>query len=54
MQFFNKLNEFKSDVFTTPKAKEYIDIASGFHSVIFCLTFSVSVCTSSKRASDFE
>ncbi|WQU80123.1 DUF3519 domain-containing protein [Helicobacter pylori] len=27
----NKLNEFKSDVFTTPKAKEYIDIASGFH-----------------------
>ncbi|MFA4745656.1 hypothetical protein VQW71_01475, partial [Helicobacter pylori] len=26
-----KLNEFKSDVFTTPKAKEYIDIASGFH-----------------------
>ncbi|GAA8585139.1 hypothetical protein HpDR63_04080 [Helicobacter pylori] len=31
MQFFNKLNEFKSDVFTTPKAKEYIDIASGFH-----------------------
>ncbi len=31
MQFFNKLNEFKDDVFTTPKAKEYIDIASGFH-----------------------
>ncbi|WRB90734.1 DUF3519 domain-containing protein [Helicobacter pylori] len=30
-QFFNKLNEFKNDVFTTPKAKEYIDIASGFH-----------------------
>ncbi len=30
-QFFNKLNEFKDDVFTTPKAKEYIDIASGFH-----------------------
>ncbi|MGN8512326.1 DUF3519 domain-containing protein, partial [Helicobacter pylori] len=30
-QFLNKLNEFKSDVFTTPKAKEYIDIASGFH-----------------------
>ncbi len=30
-QFFNKLNEFKSDVFTTPAAKEYIDIASGFH-----------------------
>ncbi|GAA8257800.1 DUF3519 domain-containing protein [Helicobacter pylori] len=27
----NKLNEFKGDVFTTPKAKEYIDIASGFH-----------------------
>uniref|UniRef100_UPI00046A7D52 DUF3519 domain-containing protein n=2 Tax=Helicobacter pylori TaxID=210 RepID=UPI00046A7D52 len=24
-------NEFKDDVFTTPKAKEYIDIASGFH-----------------------
>ncbi|MCQ2624826.1 DUF3519 domain-containing protein, partial [Helicobacter pylori] len=31
MQFFNKLNEFKDDVFTTKKAKEYIDIASGFH-----------------------
>ncbi len=31
MQFFNKLSEFKDDVFTTPKAKEYIDIASGFH-----------------------
>ncbi|EPZ92745.1 DUF3519 domain-containing protein, partial [Helicobacter pylori] len=30
-QFFSKLNEFKNDVFTTPKAKEYIDIASGFH-----------------------
>ncbi|ANT42535.1 hypothetical protein [Helicobacter phage Pt22899G] len=30
-QFLDKLNEFKSDVFTTPKAKEYIDIASGFH-----------------------
>ncbi|WQV96679.1 DUF3519 domain-containing protein [Helicobacter pylori] len=30
-QFFNKLNEFKDDVFNTPKAKEYIDIASGFH-----------------------
>ncbi|MUU54727.1 hypothetical protein F7207_07240, partial [Helicobacter pylori] len=30
-QFFKKLNEFKDDVFTTPKAKEYIDIASGFH-----------------------
>ncbi|WP_029362928.1 hypothetical protein, partial [Helicobacter pylori] len=29
--FFNKLNEFKDEVFTTPKAKEYIDIASGFH-----------------------
>ncbi len=31
MQFLNKLNKFKNDVFTTPKAKEYIDIASGFH-----------------------
>ncbi|MUU45193.1 hypothetical protein F7195_03285, partial [Helicobacter pylori] len=30
-RFFNQLNEFKNDVFTTPKAKEYIDIASGFH-----------------------
>ncbi|WQU19644.1 DUF3519 domain-containing protein [Helicobacter pylori] len=30
-QFLNKLNEFKDDVFTTPAAKEYIDIASGFH-----------------------
>ncbi|MFP6059086.1 DUF3519 domain-containing protein, partial [Helicobacter pylori] len=30
-QFFSKLNEFKDDVFSTPKAKEYIDIASGFH-----------------------
>ncbi|MGL2442918.1 DUF3519 domain-containing protein [Helicobacter pylori] len=30
-QFFNKLNEFKDEVFTTKKAKEYIDIASGFH-----------------------
>ncbi len=30
-QFLNQLNEFKKDVFTTPKAKEYIDIASGFH-----------------------
>ncbi|MCQ2822708.1 DUF3519 domain-containing protein [Helicobacter pylori] len=30
-QFLDKLNEFKDDVFTTPKAKEYIDIASGFH-----------------------
>ncbi|MFA7987798.1 DUF3519 domain-containing protein, partial [Helicobacter pylori] len=29
--FFKKLNEFKDEVFTTPKAKEYIDIASGFH-----------------------
>ncbi len=28
--FFTKLNEFKSDVFTTPKAKQYIDIAKGF------------------------
>ncbi len=28
--FFNKLNEFKSEVFTTPKAKQYIDIARGF------------------------
>ncbi len=25
------MNEFKDDVFTTPAAKEYIDIASGFH-----------------------
>ncbi|EJB29418.1 hypothetical protein HPNQ4200_0554 [Helicobacter pylori NQ4200] len=25
------MNEFKDDVFTTKKAKEYIDIASGFH-----------------------
>ncbi len=31
MRFLNQLNEFKDDVFTTPKAKEYIDIASGFH-----------------------
>ncbi len=31
MCFLNQLNEFKDDVFTTPKAKEYIDIASGFH-----------------------
>ncbi|WP_104687715.1 DUF3519 domain-containing protein [Helicobacter acinonychis] len=30
-RFFNQLNEFKNGVFTTPKAKEYIDIASGFH-----------------------
>ncbi|MGN8502380.1 DUF3519 domain-containing protein, partial [Helicobacter pylori] len=29
--FFNKLNEFKDEVFSTPKAKEYIEIASGFH-----------------------
>ncbi|WQV22702.1 DUF3519 domain-containing protein [Helicobacter pylori] len=29
-QFFNKLNEFKEDVFTTPKANQYIDIAKGF------------------------
>ncbi|AFI06605.1 hypothetical protein HCD_08105 [Helicobacter cetorum MIT 99-5656] len=29
--FFNKLNEFKGGVFNTPKAKEYIDIANGFH-----------------------
>ncbi|MGL2572715.1 DUF3519 domain-containing protein [Helicobacter pylori] len=29
-QFFNKLSEFKSEVFTTPKAKQYIDIAKGF------------------------
>ncbi len=28
--FFNKLNEFKSEVFTTPKANQYIDIAKGF------------------------
>ncbi|WP_367696032.1 DUF3519 domain-containing protein [Helicobacter pylori] len=28
--FFNRLNGFKEDVFTTPKAKEYIDIAKGF------------------------
>ncbi|WP_162965516.1 DUF3519 domain-containing protein [Helicobacter pylori] len=28
--FFNKLNEFKSEVFKTPKAKQYIDIARGF------------------------
>ncbi|WQS73092.1 DUF3519 domain-containing protein [Helicobacter pylori] len=28
--FFTKLNEFKDDVFTTPKAKQYIDIAKGF------------------------
>ncbi|WQV62909.1 DUF3519 domain-containing protein [Helicobacter pylori] len=29
-QFFNKLSEFKSEVFTTPKARQYIDIAKGF------------------------
>ncbi len=29
-QFFNKLSEFKGEVFTTPKAKQYIDIAKGF------------------------
>ncbi|WQV60503.1 DUF3519 domain-containing protein [Helicobacter pylori] len=29
-QFFNKLSEFKSEVFTTPKANQYIDIAKGF------------------------
>ncbi|MGL2844298.1 DUF3519 domain-containing protein, partial [Helicobacter pylori] len=28
--FFNRLNEFKSEVFTTPKARQYIDIAKGF------------------------
>ncbi len=28
--FFNKLNEFRNEVFTTPKAKQYIDIARGF------------------------
>ncbi|WP_243877279.1 DUF3519 domain-containing protein [Helicobacter pylori] len=28
--FFTKLNEFKDEVFTTPKAKQYIDIAKGF------------------------
>ncbi|MGL2510517.1 DUF3519 domain-containing protein [Helicobacter pylori] len=28
--FFDRLNEFKSEVFTTPKAKQYIDIAKGF------------------------
>ncbi len=30
MQFFNKLSEFKGEVFTTPKANQYIDIAKGF------------------------
>ncbi|MGL2422053.1 DUF3519 domain-containing protein [Helicobacter pylori] len=29
--FFNRLNEFKSEVFTTPKARQYIDIAKGFN-----------------------
>ncbi|WQV07424.1 hypothetical protein KVK77_03405 [Helicobacter pylori] len=29
-QFLNKLNEFKSDVFTTPKAKEYIRYSERF------------------------
>ncbi|MGL2473265.1 DUF3519 domain-containing protein [Helicobacter pylori] len=29
-QFFNKLSEFKGEVFTTPKANQYIDIAKGF------------------------
>ncbi|MFP6279835.1 hypothetical protein ACLGD1_00615 [Helicobacter pylori] len=28
--FFNKLNEFRNEVFNTPKAKQYIDIAKGF------------------------
>ncbi|WP_437342272.1 DUF3519 domain-containing protein [Helicobacter pylori] len=28
--FFNRLNEFKDEVFTTPKAKQYIEIAQGF------------------------
>ncbi|WP_240652596.1 DUF3519 domain-containing protein [Helicobacter pylori] len=28
--FFNRLSEFKSEVFTTPKANQYIDIAKGF------------------------
>ncbi|WP_240443740.1 DUF3519 domain-containing protein [Helicobacter pylori] len=28
--FFDRLNEFKTEVFTTPKAKQYIDIAKGF------------------------
>nr|WP_241815883.1 hypothetical protein [Helicobacter pylori] len=31
--FFNKLNEFRNEVFTTPKAKQYIDIAKGFDSL---------------------
>ncbi|MGN8445203.1 DUF3519 domain-containing protein [Helicobacter pylori] len=29
-QFFNKLSEFKGEVFTTPKANQYINIAKGF------------------------
>ncbi|MGN8392206.1 DUF3519 domain-containing protein [Helicobacter pylori] len=28
--FLNRLSEFKNEVFTTPKAKQYIDIAKGF------------------------
>ncbi|MFB1281050.1 DUF3519 domain-containing protein [Helicobacter pylori] len=28
--FFTKLNEFRNEVFTIPKAKQYIDIAKGF------------------------
>ncbi|MGL2363853.1 DUF3519 domain-containing protein [Helicobacter pylori] len=28
--FLNRLSEFKGEVFTTPKAKQYIDIAKGF------------------------
>ncbi len=28
--FLNRLSEFKSEVFTTPKARQYIDIAKGF------------------------
>ncbi|WP_232261933.1 DUF3519 domain-containing protein [Helicobacter pylori] len=28
--FLNRLSEFKGEIFTTPKAKEYIDIAKGF------------------------
>ncbi|MGL2753588.1 DUF3519 domain-containing protein [Helicobacter pylori] len=28
--FFNRLSEFKGEVFTTPKARQYIDIAKGF------------------------
>ncbi len=42
-QFFNKLNEFKDDVFTTPKAKEYIDIASGFHKLFKNVSFKRSL-----------